>query len=90
VQLHDVNPTYPYAQSHWNVASDPPVRKMFGNGAWQDIDYIVLSNGMKQAMEENNGDGMESFMLNALDYHSTEVWGVTKGDVSLAIYKVQQ
>jgi hypothetical protein len=50
----------------------------------------VLSNGMKQAMEENNGDGMESFMLNALDYHSTEVWGVTKGDVSLAIYKVQQ
>jgi len=89
-QLHDVSPTYPYAQSHWNVASDPPVRKMFGNGNWQDIQYIVLSNGMKQAMEENNGDGMESFMLNALDYHSTEVWGVTKGDVSLAIYKVQQ
>jgi 4-amino-4-deoxy-L-arabinose transferase-like glycosyltransferase len=89
-QLHDVNPTYPYAQSHWNVASDPPVRKMFGNGNWQDIQYIVLSNGMKQAMEENNGDGMESFMLNALDYHSTEVWGITKGDVSLAIYKIQQ
>jgi 4-amino-4-deoxy-L-arabinose transferase-like glycosyltransferase len=88
VQLHDVNPTYPYAQSHWNAASDPTVRKMFGNGNWQDIDYIVLSNGMKQAMQENGP--MEGFMLYALDYHSTEVWGVTKGDVSLAIYKIQQ
>jgi len=88
--LHDVRPIYPYAQSHWNAASDPTVRKMFGNGNWQDIDYIVLSNGMKQAMEENNGGGMESFMLNALDYHSTEVWHVTKGDVSLAIYQIQK
>jgi 4-amino-4-deoxy-L-arabinose transferase-like glycosyltransferase len=88
--LHDIRPNYPYAQSHWNVASDPPVRKMFGNGNWQDIDYIVLSNGMKQAMEQNNGDGMESFMLYALDYHSTEVWHVTKGDVSLAIYQIQK
>jgi hypothetical protein len=60
---------------------------MFGNGNWQDIDYIVLSNGMKQAMEENGP--MEGFMLYALDYHSTEVWGVTKGDVSLSIYKIQ-
>jgi 4-amino-4-deoxy-L-arabinose transferase-like glycosyltransferase len=85
-QLHDVNPTYPYAQSHWNAASDPTVRKMFGNGNWQDIDYIVLSNGMKQAMQENGS--MEDFMLYALDYHSTEVWSVTKGDVSLSIWKV--
>jgi hypothetical protein len=89
VDLHDIRPYYPYAQSHWNAASDPTVRKMFGNGNSRDIQYIVLSNGMKQAMEENNGDGMETFMLNDLDYHSTEVWGVTKGDVSLAIYKVQ-
>jgi 4-amino-4-deoxy-L-arabinose transferase-like glycosyltransferase len=88
--LHDISPIYPYAQSHWNAASDPTVRKMFGNGNWQDIDYIVLSNGMKQAMIENNAGGQETFMLNALDYHSTEVWGVTKGDVSLMIYKIQQ
>jgi 4-amino-4-deoxy-L-arabinose transferase-like glycosyltransferase len=86
--LHDVRPIYPYAQSHWNAASDPTVRKMFGNGNWQDIDYIVLSNGMKQAMILNNTGGQESFMLNALEYHSTEVWSVTKGDVSLSIYKI--
>jgi 4-amino-4-deoxy-L-arabinose transferase-like glycosyltransferase len=88
--LHDVRPIYPYAQSHWNAASDPTVRKMFGNGNWQDIDYIVLSNGMKQAMILNNAGGQELFMLNALDYHSTEVWHVTKGDVSLAIYQIQK
>jgi 4-amino-4-deoxy-L-arabinose transferase-like glycosyltransferase len=88
--LHDVSPLYPYAQSHWNAASDPTVRKMFGNGNWQDIDYIVLSNGMKQAMILNNAGGQESFMLNALDYHSTEVWHLTKGDVSLAIYQIQK
>jgi 4-amino-4-deoxy-L-arabinose transferase-like glycosyltransferase len=90
VDLHDIRPYYPYAQSHWNVAADPPVRRIFGNGNWQDIDYIVLSNGMKQAMILNNGGGQESFILNALDNHSTEVWGVTKGDVSLAIYEVQK
>jgi Dolichyl-phosphate-mannose-protein mannosyltransferase len=90
VDLHDIRPYYPYSQSHWNVASNPAVRKMFGNGNWQDIDYIVLSNGMKQAMILNNTGGQESFMLNALDNHATEVWSVTKGDVSLAIYQVQK
>jgi 4-amino-4-deoxy-L-arabinose transferase-like glycosyltransferase len=89
VDLHDIRPYYPYAQSHWNAASDPTVRKMFGNGNWQDINYIVLSNGMRQAMNENNAGGQESFMLNALQNHSTEVWSVTKGDVSLAIYQIQ-
>ncbi len=88
--LHDVRPIYPYAQSHWNAASDPTVRKMFGNGNSADINYIVLSNGMKQAMILNNTSGQESFILNALDYHSTEVWHLTKGDVSLAIYQVQK
>jgi hypothetical protein len=89
VALHDVSPTYPYDESHWNAASDPQVRKIFGGGQWQDIDYIVLSNQMKNAMVINNTGGQEQWMLNALDYHSTEVWSITRGSVSLAIYKVQ-
>jgi hypothetical protein len=60
---------------------------MFGNGNWQDIQYIVMSNGMKQAMQENGS--AEDFMLYALDYHSTEVWHIKKGDVFLAIYQIQ-
>jgi 4-amino-4-deoxy-L-arabinose transferase-like glycosyltransferase len=91
--LHDIRPYYPYAQSHWNAASDPTVRKMFGNGNWQDIQYIVLSNGMRQAMIENNGNktsgGPEGFMLTALLYHSILRWSMTKGDVSLYIYQIQ-
>lgn len=89
VSLHDVHPYYRYDESHWNAASDPEVRKIFGGGNWQDIDYIVLSNRMKTAMTINNSGGQESWILNALDYHSTRVWYVTKGAVSLAIYQVQ-
>jgi hypothetical protein len=88
VALHDVRPVFPYDESHWNAASDPQVRKIFGGGRWYDIDYIVLSNQMKNAMILNNTGGQEGWMLNALDYHSTEVWSITRGSVSLQIYKV--
>jgi 4-amino-4-deoxy-L-arabinose transferase-like glycosyltransferase len=94
VALHDVNPVYPYDQSHWNAATDPQVRnKIFGGGNWEDIDYIVMSNGMRQAMELNNGGtststGPEAYMLYALDYHSSLVWHIHRGNVNLYIYKI--
>ena len=94
VALHDVKPVYPYDQSHWNAASDPQVRnKIFGGGNWQDIDYFVMSNGMEQAMQLNNGStsssrGIEAYMLYALYYHSSKVWQINRGDVHLYIYKV--
>jgi 4-amino-4-deoxy-L-arabinose transferase-like glycosyltransferase len=94
VALHDVKPVFPFDQSHWNAATDPQVRKkIFGGGQWQDIDYIVMSNGMRQAMELNNGgpstySGPEAYMLNALDYHSSLVWQVHRGNVHLYIYKI--
>jgi hypothetical protein len=90
VALHEGSPSYPYAESHFDAASDPNIRdKVFG-GNWQDIDYIVLANGMKQAMIQNNTGGQESYMLNALANHSTEVWHASRGNVSLAIYQVQK
>jgi 4-amino-4-deoxy-L-arabinose transferase-like glycosyltransferase len=94
VALHDVKPVFPFDQSHWNAATDPQVRnRIFGGGNWQNIDYFVMSNGMRQAMELNNGgpnnpSGPEAYMLNALDYHSSQVWRVDKGNVHLFIYKV--
>jgi hypothetical protein len=94
VALHDVKPVYPYDQSHWNAAADPQVRnKIFGGGNWEDIDYIVMSNGMRQAMELNNGSastssGPEAYMLYALDYHSSLVWHIHRGQVNLYIYKI--
>lgn len=90
VALHDGSPSYPYAESHFDAASDPAVRNKIFGGNWQNIDYIVLSNGMRQAMVLNNTGGQENYMLNALDNHSTEVWHATKGNVSLAIYQVQK
>ncbi len=94
VALHDVKPVFPYDQSHWNAATDPQVRnKIFGGGNWQDIDYIVMSNGMLQAMQLNNGSvstsrGNEAYMLYALQYHSSIVWQVHRGNVHLFIYKI--
>jgi 4-amino-4-deoxy-L-arabinose transferase-like glycosyltransferase len=90
VALHDGSPSYPYDQSHWNAASDPTIRNKIFHADWQDIDYIVLSNGMKQAMIGNNTGGQENYMLNALDNHSAEVWQASRGNVDLAIYKVQK
>jgi 4-amino-4-deoxy-L-arabinose transferase-like glycosyltransferase len=90
VQLHDVPPYYPYAQSHWNAASDPQVRNKIFGANWRNIDYIVLSNGMEYAMNLNNSGGQESWILDALKYHSTEVWHASRGNVKLAIYRVQK
>ncbi len=89
VSLHDIRPYYPYAQSHWNAVSDPPVQNMFGGGNWRDINYIVLSNDMKRAMISNNVGGRENWILNALDNHSVVVWQASRGNLRLAIYQVQ-
>ncbi|MGY6024581.1 ArnT family glycosyltransferase [Streptomyces spinosirectus] len=86
-ELHDVPPFYPYAHSHWNAAADPDVRdKLFGK-RWQNIDYIVMSNKMRQSMEGNNGDGRENWMLTALK-NSKLVWETGQGDIKLQIYRV--
>src|SRR2546425_5281466 len=89
VQLHDVRPYYPRAHSHWKAASDPAVRdKLFARN-WQNIDYIVLSNKMLSAMQQNNSDGSENYILVAYQ-HARPIWQLTRGDISLAIYQVQK
>jgi hypothetical protein len=88
VALHGTRPYYPYAQSHWEAASDPAVRNRIFGANWQNIDYIVLSNGMEHAMVLNNGNGQESWILDALKYHSTQVWQASRGAVKLYIYRV--
>ncbi len=89
VQLHDVAPYYKWAHSHWKAASDPDVRdKLFGNN-WQNIDYIVMSNQMLQAMQLNNTDGSENYILEALR-HSVRIWNLPRGGIDLQIYQVQK
>lgn len=88
VALHDIRPYYPYDQSHWEAASDPHIRDKMFHSDWRNIDYIVLSNGMEHAMVLNNGNGQESWILDALKYHSTQVWQASRGAVKLYIYRV--
>jgi 4-amino-4-deoxy-L-arabinose transferase-like glycosyltransferase len=89
VQLHDVQPFYPRAHSHWKASSDPAVRdKLFAKN-WQNIDYIVMSNKMLLAMQQNNTGGSEDYILEALR-HATPIWQLTHGNISLAVYQVQK
>ncbi|SRR6266852_4485185 len=89
VDLHDVAPVYPWAHSHWNASGDPAVRdKLFARN-WRNIDYIVLSNKMLIVMQQNNTDGSENYILEALQ-HARLIWQLTYGNISLAIYQVQK
>lgn len=88
--LHDEKPYYPLAHSHWKATSDPDVRdKVFGS-SWRNIDYVVMSNKMRLAMETNNTDGREDWILAAIDDHGSKVWEVQKGDVRLEIYQIEK
>lgn len=89
VDLHDVAPYYKYAHSHWKASGDPDVRNRLFHDDWQNIDYIVMSNKMLQAMQMNNGDGSEDYILEALQ-HSQRIWDLKRGDIELQIYQVQK
>jgi 4-amino-4-deoxy-L-arabinose transferase-like glycosyltransferase len=88
VALHDGNPSYKNFVSHWNAVGDPAVRDGMFAGDGQNINYIVMSNKMRNAMVINNAGGRENWILDALDHHSTEVWSAARGDVQLAIFKI--
>lgn len=87
VDLHDVRPYYKWAHSHWKASADPDVRdRLFGKN-WRNIDYLVLSNKMREAMELNNTGGQEDWILEAL-HHSNQIWAVEQGDIKLEVYQV--
>jgi 4-amino-4-deoxy-L-arabinose transferase-like glycosyltransferase len=87
--LHDVRPFYKWAHSYSKAARDPDVRdKLFGKD-WRNIDYIVLSNKMRDAMTLDNADGSEDWIFAGLD-HAQQVWVEERGDVKLEVYRVNK
>jgi 4-amino-4-deoxy-L-arabinose transferase-like glycosyltransferase len=87
--LHDVRPYYKWAHSHYKAASDPDVRdKLFGKD-WRNIDYVVMSNRMRDAMTLNNADGGETWIFQALD-QSRSVWSMEGGDVRLEVFRINK
>lgn len=88
VDLHDGMPSYTYAHSHWKAASDPDIRDRLFHRDWNNIDYIVMSNKMVDAMQRNNADGSETWILEGLQ-HAVRIWDLKRGDVELQIYQIQ-
>jgi 4-amino-4-deoxy-L-arabinose transferase-like glycosyltransferase len=85
--LHDVRPYYKWAHSYTKAARDPDVRdKLFGKD-WRNIDYIVLSNKMRDAMALDNADGSVNWIFDALN-RGQDVWVEQRGDVHLAVVRV--
>lgn len=86
--LHDANPPYVHAHSHYEASGDPAVGDKVFRKNWRNIAYIVMSNKMRQAMVRNNSDGRENWILDALDNHSRRVWDTKQGDVELSVYRI--
>lgn len=89
VDLHIVRPVFPRFHSHFKASSDPDVSEKLLRGDWRRIDYLVMSNKMTDAMQLNNGDGSEDFILEALD-NSTILAVFERGDVRLEVRKVNK
>ncbi|GII21596.1 ArnT family glycosyltransferase [Planosporangium mesophilum] len=84
VALREGNPSYPYAQSHFKAAADPDVRDKIFHQDWHNVDYVVMSNKMRDALERNN----EGWIIEAIDQHGEQVWRIDRGDVHLEIIKI--
>ena len=88
--LHEERPFYPFAHSHWKAASDPAVRDTLFQRDWRNIDYIVMSNKMRAAMQGNNAGNQEGWIIDAADNHSQLIWQASRGDVHLMIYQINK
>ncbi len=88
--LHDRKPYFPRAHSHFKAASDPDVRDKLFRSNWRNIDYVVMSNKMREAMNRNNAGGQEQWILDAIDQHGQKVWSLDRGDIHLAIYRIEK
>jgi 4-amino-4-deoxy-L-arabinose transferase-like glycosyltransferase len=84
VALHDSDPPYRNAHPHYKASSDPDVRDKVFHSSWENVDYVVMSNKMRDALQR----GGETWIIEAIDQHGQTVWEATRGDVSLSIVKI--
>jgi Dolichyl-phosphate-mannose-protein mannosyltransferase len=89
VDLHDIQPTYPYAVSHFEATGDPAVRDKLFQQSWENVDYIVMSNKMRVTMQQDNTDGRYNWIFDALDNHAQRVWMSQHGGIELEIWQIQ-
>jgi hypothetical protein len=88
VDLHDIQPYYATAHSHFEATGDPDVRdKLFAQN-WTNVDYIVMSNKMLVTMQQNNTNGQYGWIFEALN-HAQRIWQLQHGGIELEIWQVQ-
>ncbi len=88
VDLHDIQPYYPTAHSHFEATGDPDVRdKLFARDP-TNVDYIVMSNKMLVTMRQNNTTGQYDWIFQALN-NAQRIWMLQHGGIELEIWQVQ-
>lgn len=85
VDLHDVQPSFAFAHSRWNISSDPAGRDEVFHQDWQSIGEVVMPSQISQAVQQD-GPG-EDYIREALS-HATRVWDPKRGNVELSEYQV--
>lgn len=74
-------PAFPFVESHWIVASDPPAQQDVFQGPWQSIDYILMTPGEDQSTFVPSDD---TVALNALqNAHLVKEWGADGSGLQL-------
>ncbi|HEX2912745.1 MAG TPA: glycosyl hydrolase family 8 [Chloroflexia bacterium] len=73
-------PAFPNAHSHWKVAQDPAVKNGIFKDDWHNVDYLVMSGGLKEAFKQTNN----TVALDALNHaHLVKRWEAPKGNEAL-------
>jgi endo-1,4-beta-D-glucanase Y/4-amino-4-deoxy-L-arabinose transferase-like glycosyltransferase len=76
-------PSFPGAHSHWKVANDPAVYRDLYYDDWKNIDYIVSTRELEQAVNADR----DSLAYEAFS-QSTPVIRFAEGDLAVEIRKV--
>jgi endo-1,4-beta-D-glucanase Y len=78
-------PAFTNAHSHWKVASDPEVYNTIFHNDWRTVDYIILTSGMREVLNNTGNDlalqALEnSTLLQRWGNENTfaEIWKVNK------------
>lgn len=78
-------PAFPHLYSHWKVAGDPAVYDKVFHNDWRNVDYLIMSPGLK-GIFASTGDNVA---LNAIN-HAHKVAGWSHEGVSVEVWKVDK
>jgi endo-1,4-beta-D-glucanase Y len=82
-------PVFPNAHSHWKVAADPEIYDELLQNDWRNIDYLVVTLGMRNDFLDIDNELALKAMENATliqrwgpEWNYIELWKVNKGSAT--------